>query len=164
MARYGVLTLDKRGLDKMFDALSAENRKPALQRAMLAGAKVIQSSIRRNFSRIRPGSNLDKAIWVEVFPSGEGAVVRRFYVKGGAGSKFDKNGPFYRSYILNFFEKGAQDRHTKGKGMKYRGQTLNRGSIPAYGFFRKGFSGSRNKAFKEIERIALQEIAKQSRR
>lgn len=164
MARYGLLTLDKRGLDKMFGALSSENRKPALQRAMLAGAQVIQSGIRRNFSRIRPGSSLGAAIWVEVFPSGEGAVVRRFYVKGGMGSAFSKDGPFYRSYILNFFEKGAQNRQTKGQGVKYRGKVMNRGSIPAYNFFSKGFSSSRNKAFKEMERIALQEIAKQARR
>ena len=56
---------------------------------------------------------------------------------------------------------------TKGKGPKRNGpknRGLNRGSIPATGFFRKGYNSSKNKAAKEIERLILSAIAKQARK
>lgn len=162
------MSLDQRGFDKMVANLSAENRKKGVARALRAGANIVQNKIRSNYEKIKPNSDLGKAIVLYEFPSGEGAIVRRFYKKGGnrRPTSDEKASPFYRSYILNFIEQGATDRKTKGKGQKrlgtqYRG--LNRGSIPAYKFFRKGYNSSRNKAFKEIERVLLQELAKQAR-
>ena len=168
MAKFAQMSLDQRGFDKMVTALSPENRKKGVARALRAGANIVQNKIRANYSKIKPNSDLGKAIVLYEFPSGEGAVVRRFYAKGGIkSSEDDTKSPFYRSYILNFIEKGATDRRTKGKGRIRRGpsyQGLNRGSIPAYKFFRKGYNSSRNKAFKEMERILLQELAKQARK
>lgn len=163
------MSLDQRGFDKMVANLSPENRKKGVARALRAGANIVQNKIRSNYEKIKPGSDLGKAIVLYEFPSGEGAIVRRFYKKGSKrpATEDEKRSPFYRSYILNFIEQGATDRRTKGKGQKrigpqYRG--LNRGSIPAYKFFRKGYNSSRNKAFKEIERVLLQELAKQARK
>jgi hypothetical protein len=110
----------------------------------------------------KPDSDLDKAILVHIYPDGEGAVVRRHYVKGGQGRNYQSNDPLYRAYILNFLEKGAKDRKTKGKGWRYAGQKLNRGSIPALKFFSKGRGRSRNKSLKEIERILLVGLAQQA--
>lgn len=164
MARIAQMSLDQRGFDKMVANLSPENRKKGVARALRAGAEVVQNKIRRNYEKIKPDSDLGEAIVLYEFPSGEGAIVRRFYKKGGnrRPTSDEKASPLYRSYILNFIEQGAADRRTKGKG-KFR-QGLNRGSIPAYKFFRKGYNSSRNKAFKEIERILLTELAKQARK
>lgn len=168
MAKIAQMSLDQRGFDKMVANLSAENRKKGVARALRAGANIVQNKIRSNYKKLKPKSDLDEAIVLCEFPSGEGAIVRRFYKKGSKrpATEDEKRSPFYRSYILNFIEQGATDRRTKGKGQKrlgpqYRG--LNRGSIPAYKFFRKGYNSSRNKAFKEIERVLLQELAKQAR-
>lgn len=169
MAREFGFSLDQRGFDKMVEALSPENRKKGVARALRAGANIAQEKIRRNYSRIKPDSDLGKAIVVYEFPSGEAAIVRRFYKKGAErpASNDEKASPFYRAYILNFIEKGATDRKTKGKGRIRIGGNyvgLNRGSIPAYHFFRKGFVSSVNKALKEIERVLLVEIAKQAKK
>ncbi len=169
MARIAQMSLDQRGFDKMVANLSPENRKKGVARALRAGAAVVQNKIRRNYEKIKPDSDLGKAIVLYEFPSGEGMVVRRFYKKGGnrRPTGDEKASPLYRSYILNFIEQGASDRRTKGKGKIRQGaqwQGLNRGSIPAYKFFRKGYNSSRNKAFKEIERILLSELAKQARK
>lgn len=169
MAKIAQMSLDQRGFDKMVEALSPENRKKGVARALRAGANIVQNKIRSNYERIKPDSELGKAIVLYEFPSGEGVVVRRFYKKGSKrpASDEEKKNPLYRSYILNFIEKGATDRRTKGKGKIRNGANwagLNRGSIPTYRFFRKGFTSSRNKAFKEIEKILLQELAKQARR
>ena len=172
MAKMLQFSLDQRGLDRMVEALKPENRKEGVARAIRAGASIIQNKVRSNYQRIKPESDLYKAIRLYKYPSAEGAVVRRFYVKGGVGAKYKKGegrdaGPLYRAYILNFIEHGTSDRHTKGKGKKYRGARysgLNRGSIPASKFFRKGVTGSVNKAFKEIERQLLIEIAKQAKK
>jgi hypothetical protein len=163
MARIAQMSLDQKGFDKMVAALSPENRKKSVARALRAGAEIVRNKIRSNYAKIKPDSDLGKAIVLYEFPSGEGMVVRRFYKKGGnrRPTSDEKASPLYRSYILNFIEQGAADRRTKGRGKVRRG--LNRGSIPAYKFFRKGYSGSRNKAFKEIERVLLQELAKQAR-
>lgn len=169
MAKIAQMSLDQRGFDKMVAALSPENRKKGVARALRAGAEIVQNKIRGNYEKIKPNSDLGKAIVLYEFPSGEGAIVRRFHKKGSKLPETDdeKKSPFYRAYILNFIEQGATDRKTKGKGQKrigsqYRG--LNRGSIPAYKFFRKGYNSSRNKAFKEIERILLTELAKQAKK
>ena len=167
MARELGFSFDMKGYDKMVEAVSRDKRKDVVSHALRAGANIIQNKIRSNYRRLKPNSNLDKAIVLYEYPSGEGAIVRRFYVKGGLGSKYDKDGPIYRSYILNYIENGARDRKTKGKGPKrngprYRG--LNRGSIPATRFFRKGYNSSKNKAAKEIERLILSAIAKQARK
>lgn len=172
MAKMLQFSLDQRELDRMVEALKPENRKAGVARALRAGANIMQNKVRSNYQRIMPGSDLYKAIHLYEFPSGEGMVLRRFYVKGGVGAKYKMGegsdaGPLYRSYILNFIEHGAVDRRTKGNGkkrfgVKHRG--LNRGSIPAYRFFRKGVTGSRNKAFKEVERQLLIEIAKQAKK
>lgn len=162
--RSAAFILDQRGFDRMVDNLSPENRKSALERAMLAGALIVQKSVRNVYKAMKPDSNLDKAILVHLYPSGEGSVVRRLYVKGGAGSKYGKDTPYYRSYILNFINSGATDRYTKGKRGRYVGKRLYRGSIPATKFFQKGRNKAKNPAFKEIERILLVELAKQARK
>ena len=160
------MSLDQRGFDRMMEALSPENRAKVTRKALRAGANIIQNKVRSNYKRIKPDSDLDQAIVLYEFPSGEGAIVRRFFKKA-MQQKGDGKSPFHRAYILNFIEHGAQGRRTKGKGKKRQGPNwagLNRGSIPAYRFFRKGYNGSRNKAFKEIERILLVELAKQARK
>ena len=169
MAKIAQMSLDQRGFDKMVEALSPENRKKGVARALRAGANIVQNKIRSNYERIKPESELGKAIVLYEFPSGEGVVVRRYYKKGSKrpASDEEKKNPLYRGYILNFIEQGASDRRTKGKGKIRNGSKwagLNRGSIPTYKFFRKGYTSSRNKAFKEIERVLLQELAKQVRR
>lgn len=162
--RSAAFILDQHGFDKMVDNLSPENRKAALDKAMLTGALIVQKSVRNVYKAMKPDSELDKAILVHLFPSGEGAVVRRLYVKGGAGSKYGEDTPYYRSYVLNFINAGAKDRHTKGRKGRYVGMQLNRGSIPATKFFQKGRSKAKRPALKEIERILLVELAKQSRK
>lgn len=156
------LALDTRGFDKMVDALSKERRTPVLKKAMWQGATIIQKSIRKVYKDSKPNSDLDKAILVHIYPSGEGAIVRRHYVKGGQGRNYNSKDPLYRAYILNFLEKGAQNRKTEGKGARYKGLQLNRGSIAALRFFSKGRSKSRNKAMREIERLLLVALAKQA--
>ena len=168
MARELGFALDTKGFDKMIEALSPENRKKGTAKALRMGASVVRSKIRSNYEKIKPDSDLGRAIVLYEFPSGEGAIVRRFYKRGSKrpATEDEKKSPFYRAYILNFIEQGATDRKTKGKGQKrigpnYRG--LNRGSIPRYRFFRKGYNSAKNKALKEIERVLLTEIAKQAR-
>ena len=166
MARIMQMSLDQRGFDRMVEALAPENRAKVTRKALRAGANIIQNKVRSNYKRIKSDSDLDKAIVLYEFPSGEGAIVRRFFKKA-MQQKGDSKSPFHRAYILNFIEQGAQYRRTKGKGKTRRGSNwagLNRGSIPAYRFFRKGYNSSRNKAFKEIERILLVELAKQARK
>lgn len=162
MSKSAAFILDTRGLDRMVNALNKENRLPVLKNAMAKGSNLVRENIRSAYKGMKPASDLDQAIVSYVYPSGEGAVVRRFYVKGGMGKNFDKEGPIYRSYILNFLEKGAKGRHTKGKGKRYAGKKLNRGSIPALKFFQRGRGRSRAKAFKEVERYLLVELAKQA--
>lgn len=169
MARNLGFALDSKGFDKMIEALSPENRKESTAKALRAGATIVQEKIRNNYSKLKPKSNLGRAIVLYGYPSGEGAVVRRFYKKGSKrpATADDKKSPFYRAYILNFIEQGATDRRTKGRGQKRRGGNyygLNRGSIPATKFFRKGYNSSKNKSLKEIERVLLTEIAKQARK
>ena len=161
MARELGFSFDMKGFDKMLESVSRDNRKKVVSHALRAGANIIQNKIRSNYKKLKPDSNLDKAIVLYEYPSGEGAIVRRFYVKRGLGGKYSKNGPIYRSYILNYIESGAKDRYTNGKGKFPRG--LYRGSIPATRFFRKGYNSSKNKAAKEIERLILTAIAKQAR-
>lgn len=156
--------LDQRGFDRLVDNLSLENRKAALEKAMLAGALIVQKSVRNVYKSLKPNSDLDEAILVHLYPSREGAVVRRLYVKGGAGNKYGSDTPYYRSYILNFINAGAKDRRTRGKKGRYAGMQLNRGSIPATKFFQKGRNKAKNPAFKEIERILLVELAKQAKK
>ena len=113
----------------------------------------------------RPQAYYDSGDWRATW-SGEGGGVRRYYVKGGMGAKYGSQSPKYRAYILNFLEHGATDRKTKGKGRVRRGMEwagLNRGSIPALKFFRKGWGASRNKAVKEMERVLLKKIAELAR-
>lgn len=165
MAKTAIV-LDKLGFDKMMEAINEKNRKRVLRDAMLIGGTFVQRKIRAVYKSAKPDSDLDRAILVHLFPSGEGAVVRRLYVPGGAGKKYGAGTPYYRSYILNFLEKGAKERRTKGRGKirngpKYAG--LNRGSIPALRFFARGRGRSLNKAFKEMERYVLVELAKQAR-
>jgi hypothetical protein len=160
MSKSAAFILDTKGFDKMVEALNKDKREPVLKSAMMKGASLVRENIRSTYKGMKPASDLDQAIVSYIYPSGEGAVVRRFYVKGGMGKNFDKEGPIYRSYILNFLEKGAKDRQTKGKGKRYAGKRLNRGSIPALKFFQRG--RSRAKAFKEIERYLLVELAKQA--
>lgn len=169
MARELGFALDTKGFDKMIEALAPDRRKETTARALRAGANIVQNKIRSNYKKLKPKSDLDEAIVMYEYPSGEGAVVRRFYEKGSKrpATADEKESPFSRAYVLNFIEQGATDRKTKGKGQKrigpqYRG--LNRGSIPRYRFFRKGYNSSKNKALKEIERILLAELAKQARR
>lgn len=166
MARIMQMSLDQRGFDRMVEALAPENRAKVARKALRAGANIIQNKVRSNYKRIKPDSDLDKAIVLYEFPSGEGAIVRRFFKKA-MSRRDDTTSPFRRAYILNYIENGAQNRKTKGKGKVRRGPNwagLNRGSIPAYRFFRKGYNGSKNKAFKEIERVLLVELAKQARK
>lgn len=160
--RSAALLLDRHGFDKMVENLSPENRKEVLKEAMLAGASAVQKSIRSIYRNQKPDSNLDKAIVLYIYPSGEGAVVRRFYVKGGQGRMYNPNSPQYRSYILNFLEQGASDRKTKGKKGRYAGKELNRGSIPALRFFRRGRTRGKRLALKEIEKILISKLTKQA--
>ena len=166
MARALGIALDTKGFDKMIEAIDEEHRKPALKEAMYVGVGIVRSTIRAKYRAAKPQSNLDEAIVPFMYPTGEGGGVRRFYVKGGMGNQFGAQSPAYRAYILNFLEKGATDRRTKGKGRVRRGAKfagLNRGSIPALRFFRKGWSASRNKAVKEMERVLLKKIAELAR-
>lgn len=159
-SRSSALLLDTKGLDRMINALSPEKRTPVLKEAMLRGGMAAREKIRTRYQRSKPGSDLYEAIQLHLYPSGEGAVVRRLYVKGGTGNKFSKDSPYYRSYILNFLEKGAVARKTRGKGQRYAGKVLNRGSIPALKFFQKGRYAGLKAAFKTMERYVLTELAK----
>ena len=162
-SKSSALLLDTKGFDKMVNALSHDKRTPVLKEAMLRGGMVAREKIRASYQRKKPDSELYKAILVHLYPSGEGAVVRRLYVKGGTGDKFPKDSPYYRSYILNFLEKGAKPRTTKGKGRRYAGQMLNRGSIQAMRFFSRSRGPAMKKALKEMERYILVELAKMAR-
>lgn len=162
MARALGIALDTKGFDKMLQSIDKEHRKPALKEAMYVGVGIARAKIRERYHDAKPNSNLGEAIVPFMYPSGEGAGVRRFYVKGGLGNRYDSQSPKYRAYILNFLEQGATDRRTKGKGRIRHGRNyfgLNRGSIPALKFFRKGWNASRNKAVKEMERVLLKKIA-----
>ena len=163
-SKSSALLLDTKGFDKMVEALSPENRKPILKKVMLSGAGIVRQKVRDKYKSIKPNSDLDRAITMHLYPSYEGAVVRRFYVKGGTARSYKKDNPFLRAYILNFIEKGAVDRKTKGRGQRYPRQQLNRGSMPAYKFFQKGRTAGKRAALKEMERMMLQEITKQSRK
>ena len=162
MAKAVGVAFDSKGFDKMVEALSPERRKPILKDVMLRGAYIIRNKIREKYKSIKSDSNLDQAIVVHLYPSNEGAVIRRYYVKGGTSRNYDSDDPKLRAYILNFIEQGATDRKLRGRG-KYP-QGTNRGSIPRYRFFRKGYNAGKNRAMKEIERTLLQELAKQARK
>lgn len=163
ISKRAAFLFDTHGFDKMVEALSKENREPALSKAMFTGARMVQENIRKAYKSAKPNSNLGDAIMFHVYPSYEGAAVRRFYVKGGVGLNFGKESPLYRSYVLNFLEKGAKERLTKGKlGSRYPRQRLNRGSIPALKFFQKGKNRGRNKILKAIEKVLTEELAKQA--
>lgn len=167
MAKKGLgIALDTKGFDKMLEAIDKKHRIPALKEALYVGVGMVQNKIRTNYKTAKPSSNLDQAIVPYMYPSGEGAGVRRWYVKGGMGARYGRTSPIYRAYILNFLEKGAINRVTKGKGRKQRGANYagrNRGSIPALRFFRRGWSSTKNKALKEMERLLLIKIAKLSK-
>lgn len=165
ISKRAAFLLDTQGFDKLVEALSKENREPALKKAMFTGARMVQENIRKAYKSAKPNSKLGDAIMFHAYPSYEGTVVRRFYVKGGVGMQFGKDSPLYRSYILNFLEKGASDRRTRGKGKVRRGMkyyNLSRGSIPALKFFQKGKNRGRNKIFKAIEKVLTEELAKQA--
>ena len=159
MARVG-FAFDKKGFDKLVENLSPESRKPVVREAIQTGAIIVRDKIRDKYRGIKPDSKLDKAIVAHIYPSGEGAVVRRFYVKGGTSRNYSSDSPMLRAYILNFIEQGATDRQLKGRGKYPRG--TNRGSIPAYKFFRKGMNAGKRRAIKEIERILLDKLSKQA--
>lgn len=163
--RIAGIYIDRTGFDKMLANIAPEKRKPIAKQAMLAGASVVKWSIRKAYKTAKPNSNLDKAIVTYVYPSGEGSVARRFYIKGGTAGRYPPRSHHYRSYILNFLEKGATDRETEGKiGSRWPMRRLNRGSIPALYFFKKGARRARKKTRIEVERFLLREIAKQARR
>jgi hypothetical protein len=162
IAKSQYLSIDTKGLDKLVDNLSKKNRTPVLKKAMWHGASIVQKSIRSVYKSQKPNSDLDNAITMHIYPDGEGAVVRRYYIKGGQGRNYSSDDPLYRAYILNFLEKGAKDRKTKGKGRRYAGLELNRGTIPALKFFSKGRSRSRSRAMKEIEKILLEALSTQA--
>lgn len=159
--------LDMRGFDRMIAAVSKEHRVTALKKAMYSSGGVVLNKIRSNYRSLKPRSDLWNAIVPFMYPSGEGVGVRRYYIKSGDGKHYDQKSPKYRAYILNFIERGASARKTKGKGRRYRGAKyagLNRGSVPAAHFFQRGWNSSRERAFKEMERIILKEIAALARR
>lgn len=156
--------VDDSGFERILANLAPEKRVPVMQTAMLRGAVIVQKKVRSVWKASHPDSDLDRAILIGLYPSGEGAVARRHYVKGGEGRDMDKRDPKYRAYILNFFENGTKPRTTKGKiGSKYPRKRLNRGAIKALKMFAKGYS-RRNAAIKEIERYLLVELAKQARK
>ena len=163
LRRSSAFILDAEGIDKMLNALSPERRAPVLRKAMTEGAHFVKRNIRSVYKGLKPNSDLDKGIVAYVYPSGEGAIVRRFYIKGGAGKNYSGDNPLYRAYILNFLEKGAQNRVTKGKGKKFRWINKSRGSIPALKFFQRGRTKSKARFFKDTERMILTELAKQAR-
>lgn len=168
--RYGMgfaLALDVRGFNKMVEAVDAKHRTPALKKAMYSAGSVVLNKVRGNYRALKPQSDLWQGIVPFMYPSGEGVGVRRYYIKGGQGKNYDRQGAQYRAYILNFVEQGATDRQTKGKGRVRRGPRysgLYRGSIPKTQFFRKGWTGSRERAFKEMERVLLKKIADLARK
>lgn len=166
MARALGIALDTKGFDKMIEAIDERHRTPALKEAMYTGVGIVRAKIREKYAIAKPKSKLGEAIVPFMYPTGEGGGVRRYYVKGGMGNSFGSQSPAYRAYILNFLEKGANDRRTKGRGRIRRGAKfagLNRGSIPALRFFKKGWSASRNRAVKEMERVLLKKIAELAR-
>jgi hypothetical protein len=160
MRRSAALLLDTKGFDSLVQRLDKTNRKPALKEAIVEGASIVQKNIRSIYKSAKPSSNLDQAIVMHVYPSAEGVVVRRFYIKGGMGKNYDSSSPIYRSYILNFWERGTKKRYTKGRGSRYARQSIYRGALPAIKFFQKGISGSKRMAFREIERILLKNLEK----
>ena len=156
--------LDSKGFDRMIENLSKEKRTPVLKAAMTKGAVIIRDSVRGKYSASKPNSDLYKGIVKYVYKSGEGAIVRRFYTKAGKSFQ-DKKSPLWRSYILNFWEKGTIQRLTKGKfGSRYPRQRLNRGALKGIRFFSKGVSSSKNKAYRNMENFVLRQIAKQARK
>ena len=164
MRKGAAFILDAKGLDRMFNSIAPQNRKRVLKEAMDMGSRLVQMNIRATYSAAKPNSDLYKGIVRYIYPSAEGAVVRRFYIKRGRGRNYDSKSPLFRSYILNFLERGATARLTRGKGARYYGKQLNRGSIPALKFFQKGRNKSRQKAFREIERFVKAELTKQAQK
>ena len=160
--KSAALILDQKGFDKIVDNLAEKNRVPALKKAIGAGSSIVLRTIRSIYKNSKPESELDRGIVRHMFPSGEGAVVRRFYIKGGMGKNYDSSSPIYRSYILNFWEKGTKDRVTKGKGMYKAG--ARRGKLPALKFFSRARNRAKKPALREIERILLTELANQARK
>ena len=164
MRKGAAFILDTKGLDKMFNSIAPQNRKRVLKEAMDMGSRLVQMNIRSVYSAAKPNSELYKGIVRHIYPSAEGAVVRRFYIKRGQGKNYNSKSPLFRSYILNFLERGATARRTRGKGARYYGKQLNRGSIPALKFFQKGRNKSKQKAFREIERFVKAELTKQAQK
>lgn len=160
------MKIDVSGFERMINNISPENRKGAMKYAMSGGAQIVQKRVRNVWKRAHQGSDLDQAILYGLYDSGEGAVIRRHYVKGGMGRNMNRRDPKYRSYILNFFENGTKPRQTKGKiGSRWPQNRLNRGLVKALGMFRKGANSTAlNQAMKEIERRLLVELAKQARK
>ena len=160
MRKSAALLLDTKGFDLLVQRLDKASREPALKEAMVKGASIVQKKVRDVYKAAKPSSNLDQAIVMHIYPSAEGAVVRRFYLKGGMGRGFDKTSPLYRSYILNFWERGTKERYTKGRGSRYARQSIYRGALPAIKFLQKGISSSKRMAFREIEKILLTKLEK----
>ena len=148
--------LEDEGFKELADRLSPQNRRRALQDAMHAGGVFVRKTVRDVYKAGKPNSTLYNAIVLNLFPTGEGAIVRRFYVKGGTGELLKSNSDLLRGYILNFVEKGAKNRKTR-KG-------YNRGSIRAFRFFRRGVARSKNGAIELIRQSLLAALEKQANR
>lgn len=156
MARRGrAFLLEDKGLKEMADRLSPQNRKKALRIAMREGGSFVQKKVQTVYREAKPTSTLYNAIVLHLYPSGEGAIVRRAYIKGGSGKLFEKNSDLYRAYILNFVEKGTGQRKTK-KG-------YNRGGYKGIFFFRKGVNRARNTAINKIRAVLLAALEKQAK-
>lgn len=145
--------LEDKGLKEMADRLSPQNRKKALRIAMREGGSFVQKKVQTVYREAKPTSTLYNAIVLHLFPSGEGAVVRR--AKGGSGKLFEKNSDLYRAYILNFVEKGTGQRKTE--------KEYNRGGYKGIFFFRKGVNRARNTAINKIRAVLLAALEKQAK-
>lgn len=153
MARF---TINANGYNELVKRLAPERRKAIASAALLQGATFVRNVIRNNYRSLKPDSELWRGYVLYLFPSGTGAVVRRFYAKKRTGS-----GTLDRAYILNFIEKGATNRTTRGRGRYKSG--LNRGSLPAYHVFSRGSRQAKEGALGLIRRKLLTEIAKMSK-
>lgn len=152
MAKF--FDLDAEGFERMSRNLDPKNRAKVLREAMYRGGSFVRKTVRTVYKESKPQSTLGNAIMLHIFPSGEGAVVRRFYVKGGQGHKFSKKSDFYRAYILNILEKGGKDRKTR------RG--YNRGTAPALRFFSRGTRRAKKNAMNIIRQYLENELIKQA--
>lgn len=146
--------LDAAGFERMASNLDKKNRAKVLQEAMYRGGSFVRKTVRTVYKESKPQSTLGNAIMLHIYPSGEGAVVRRFYVKGGEGHKFNSKSDFFRAYILNILEKGGKDRKTR--------RNYNRGTVPALRFFAKGTSRAKEGALGIIRRYLQVELIKQA--